>query len=495
MYRKKLIFLYYVSNKIPKNIIGNYDQIMQVILNIIENSVKYTEKGGIYIKLILEKQEIKKIAIKFIIKDTGIGISEENIKKIYDMFYVENEKSENSFGIGLYNTKKIIDSLGGKIELKSKKGQGSIFELELEFDVLEAVKNEYDKLSRKEVVIISDIPLLNEYLVDILEEYEISYYILDSYEEYLQIKEEMEEKEIVFISKNKCLEYKNNYNFSYENIIILGENDEKCFENMIDIKEINPKFIKEILDINIKKEEEKLQEKIKKDIPLYKNLTVLIVEDNDLNILYLQDILDLMGIKYDTAKTINEALEYLKENVYNIIFSDINIGESNGIEFIENINKEMNLKKIAVTAGVNDDIRKKCIEAGFDEFIEKPYSINEIIEILKKYFFEYRLFENNIKINTENKKYYEIFLENIDYETALIEKMNNEKSWEDIKKILHKVKSGVFILNEIELLENIFKMEEYAKKQNSEMIEKEICHFKENISKIREMIKDENSFS
>ena len=134
--KKGLNFYYKKSNIIPNYVIGDLDKLNQVLFNIIGNAIKFTKKGYIKLETKVFYEDSDYIGIKFTIKDTGIGIPEEEIKfvfEIYNQLRSTNSRRYNGTGLGLTISKKLVELMGGKIYLNSKQGHGSIFSFKLKF--------------------------------------------------------------------------------------------------------------------------------------------------------------------------------------------------------------------------------------------------------------------------------------------------------------------------------------------------------------------------
>ncbi|MCM8567930.1 ATP-binding protein [Gramella jeungdoensis] len=129
------------DKSIPKKLIGDPLKISQILINLIGNSIKFTENGDIWISVKKNKQEDKKVFLQFEIKDNGEGISKEKQKAIFDNFTQGSTQINRKFGgtgLGLSIVKNLLSLLNSEIDLESELGQGSKFSFELEFEAPEA---------------------------------------------------------------------------------------------------------------------------------------------------------------------------------------------------------------------------------------------------------------------------------------------------------------------------------------------------------------------
>ena len=136
---EKVIELNYsISEKIPVYLNGDSLRIRQILINLISNALKFTEKGNVDISVDLHKKENNAIYLKFFVKDTGIGIPESMKYKIFNVFAQADDSTSRKFGgtgLGLPITKKLIELMDGNINLESKEGKGSIFNFIIKLNI------------------------------------------------------------------------------------------------------------------------------------------------------------------------------------------------------------------------------------------------------------------------------------------------------------------------------------------------------------------------
>ena len=179
---KQLKFCADTKNMVHKNVITDKLRLNQVLLNILENAVKYTRPGGkIYFQIReLEEQEPGFAKYEFCVKDTGIGMSEEFQTRIFDEFSQENNGARTSYkgtGLGMAIAKQYVDLMGGKIEVSSRQGVGSAFTVEIPLLIAEHVLTEEKEKLRKDidlhglhVLLAEDNDLNAEIAIALLEE-------------------------------------------------------------------------------------------------------------------------------------------------------------------------------------------------------------------------------------------------------------------------------------------------------------------------------------
>ena len=130
--RKELSFDVDVDEILPRRMYGDAGKIKQIVINLLTNAVKYTETGGLSFRVSMEERENESCKVKFSVKDTGIGIPQKDIEKLFS-YYEGLEEEKNSLiqgtGLGLDISKKFTDLMGGSLSCESSYGKGSEFVL------------------------------------------------------------------------------------------------------------------------------------------------------------------------------------------------------------------------------------------------------------------------------------------------------------------------------------------------------------------------------
>jgi signal transduction histidine kinase/CheY-like chemotaxis protein len=145
-------FIFKIDSKIPNYLIGDPTKLSQILMNLINNALKFTHNGEVIVTASLVSLVEKNADISFEIKDSGIGIPEDKLESIFDSFSqgsIDINRKYGGTGLGLTIVKKIVELLGGKINLKSKVNEGSIFTFELSFKI--AKKPREIRIKNKEI--------------------------------------------------------------------------------------------------------------------------------------------------------------------------------------------------------------------------------------------------------------------------------------------------------------------------------------------------------
>ena len=191
-------FLLDIDDAIPDNLIGDTTKLSQIILNLINNALKFTQNGNVTLIAKLHALENENATVYFEITDTGIGIPKDKQKKVFESFSqgsIEVNRKYGGTGLGLTIVKKLIHLLGGKIHLESEVGKGSTFNFKLHFDVskkstekVQEIKSYNDDQLKNKVILLIEDNKINQMITrKMLENKSISCEIVDNGEEAIEL--------------------------------------------------------------------------------------------------------------------------------------------------------------------------------------------------------------------------------------------------------------------------------------------------------------------
>ncbi|OFY24945.1 MAG: hybrid sensor histidine kinase/response regulator [Bacteroidetes bacterium GWF2_33_38] len=166
---KNLVLIKEYDKKIPDVLLGDSIRLHQIILNLVSNAVKFTSKGKITVSVRLLSEDDEKVNIEFSVTDTGIGIDNDKIKKIFETFSQASSGTSRLYGgtgLGLSIVKQLVEPQGGKIEVESRIGEGSTFRFILPFlktDIIQEIENEILEIDTEikniKVLVVEDMAL------------------------------------------------------------------------------------------------------------------------------------------------------------------------------------------------------------------------------------------------------------------------------------------------------------------------------------------------
>lgn len=416
VHKKGLEMLLNISPEIPRLIWVDQVRLKQVLINLLGNASKFTEKGEIELKLSLLPAESneEEVCIRFAVRDTGVGIKPEKQAKIFEAFSQEDISTTKKYGgtgLGLTISNSLLALMGSRMQLESSPGNGSTFyfDLKVKFENSDIIAKKYELVDIHHALIVDDNEnnrmilermlalkgiktslAKNGYeaiqkLIDgeqfdvVLMDYHMPY--LNGIETARQIRENFDKQPIIFLhssSEDKgiiqaCKE------LNIQHRLVKPIKMQEMFETLLKIKQNNPSKVHQ----EPKPEQDTLE-------VIANDASILIVEDNSINMLLARTVLNNLapGVKIREATNGQEALDKFEEEVPNIVLMDVQMPVMNGLEatkIIRNHYKDRDIMIIALTAGNVKGEKEKCLNAGMDDFISKPFVEDDLIKLLEKW--------------------------------------------------------------------------------------------------------------
>ncbi len=393
-------------------------KIKQVLINLISNAVKFTDNQGT-IDVIIEKvtESGDDIAVKFTVKDTGVGISDEQSKKVFEAFTQADSSTSRKYGgtgLGLTISAGLVNALGGALKVESNLGEGSSFYFILEMPKKEIERNKIIKPMK--MAIYTPIEVRTKDSDHYLEEYLLSFAHLSmmrfkTFEECISASSSLFDALYIHYDKinqeelNQIVEHHG----SHSNIILVTK-----LNKHRSIQEISNAFTQVIYEpitfskveksfnqlVEYKNKEVKIEDKTitppTNTKQLFSNIHALVVEDNPINQKMIQHTLKNIGISSECANNGREGLSmYMKDaDKYDIIFMDIQMPVMNGIDAtkamiaFEQSKQLEHTPIVAVTANALKGDREHFMAEGMDEYVSKPINLEKFISVLKLFFQE-----------------------------------------------------------------------------------------------------------
>lgn len=388
----------------------------QILINLLSNALKFTPEGGrINVYLQQEPSPVGDSYVRchFRVKDTGIGMTEEFQKKIFDTFTREEkaqiDKIEGT-GLGMAITKAIVDAMKGSIEVQSELGKGTEFHVTLDLEKAD-IKKENMKLPPWRMLVVDNNEELCQSAVCSLKEIGIdAQWVTDGKTAVEMAKKYHEEQnpfEIVLLDwkmpdmdgLHTAREMRKHLGEEVPILIISAydwsEIEEEAAEVGIQGFIAKPLF-KSNLFLGLKHymlDESEKEEKEESDLHnSFLGKKILLAEDNDLNWEIAEDLLSEAGFELERAengKMCVEKFEQSAHGYYDVVLMDIRMPIMNGYDAAQAIRAsarpDAKLPIIAMTADAFSDDIQRCLNCGMNEHVAKPIDVNRLTQILKKY--------------------------------------------------------------------------------------------------------------
>ncbi len=390
---KKVELLYDIDKELPVKLYGDSLRLRQIIINIVNNAIKFTEEGYVKLNIKVNKIDGDNIELFISVKDTGQGIREEDIGRLFGAFrQVDLKKNHNKegTGLGLSISKQLVELMGGTIDVRSTYGEGSEFFFTVKQKIInseKAAQIKEEKINGKNITISGYSK--EKYLLDSLKTLTESYGF--TYIEHSKVYEENIPVDYFFTDLDAVKYEIKSYlgKRSGDTQLVIMQNPMKENHNDQSATVVNkPLYTLNFCQvINHEKQIGFLEtdDFINFTAP---DAHILIVDDNEMNLKVATGLLQPIGMKMDTAESGKDAIKMIDENRYDLIFMDHMMPVMDGVEttmFIRKMEGDYfkNVPIIALTANAVVGAKETFIKAGMNDFVAKPIEMKEICNKLK----------------------------------------------------------------------------------------------------------------
>lgn len=400
--QKGLELFYTIDKQADISIISDSLRLKQILINLIGNGIKFTEKGFVCVEVSVIQRYKDKATFQFVVKDSGIGIPAHKYQQLFKAFNQLDSSMARKYGgtgLGLAICLKLVELFDGKISVESNETFGTSFTFTINTDIMNVKQSTQININannKKNILLISDNKEFAESLMIQLKNYyfKIELHSVERFfneafiEEYDSIildfpnEEDLIKKSIATINT-----------LNKQHWIVLFQLGNKI--NHFDANNSNINFLskpikwKKLLTY-ILKDGKKITEPEEKSSftwkKIYTTKKILVVEDNLINQRLILKILEKMDLKADVANDGIDAIEMQDVEFYDFIFMDIELPTLNGSEVSRYIRKQSKYPHqpiiYAMTANVMEKNDEFCNIYGMNGFISKPISVEEIQNIL-----------------------------------------------------------------------------------------------------------------
>lgn len=419
-FEKNIEMICYIEPDIPSQFNGDAVRVRQVLVNLLGNAIKFTQGGEILVSLtkaggIYLKNNKQYLDIELSVKDTGIGISKEKLAKIFESFTQADSSTTRKYGgtgLGLTISKNIAELMFGNLTVQSESGRGSTFTLHLPLEVMNQhpqISSKH-KLPLKKVLIVDDNATNSWQIQQIFNYFGISSEVAGSAADAIIKLEAVKNASNPFdlIVTDYHMPEMDGVEFTKEIrkklftseqpvVLMLSALEKSLFQHEADntgIYHILTKPVKlyelyGLLCLLFMKE--KQVSKTLVAVPVIKKFAetslVMVVEDDPINMMLITEVLRKMGFEILKAENGRKALEILPHHQPGLIFMDVNMPELDGFATTRLIRQmaepHCNVPIIALTADAMQGDKERCIEAGMNSYVSKPFRLEEIESVLK----------------------------------------------------------------------------------------------------------------
>ncbi|MBF0399058.1 MAG: response regulator, partial [Desulfobacterales bacterium] len=409
---KDIEIIFSASRDVPVLLIGDSLRLTQIIINLTNNAIKFTQKGEVILRVTLLESTLERVMLKFSIRDTGIGITPEQISKLFSSFSQADTSTTRRYGgtgLGLAICKRLVEMMGGEIWVESEIGIGSTFSFTANFGIQTTSISVEPRMNFKNMkaLVVDDNSASREIFKAQLEDLEFEVDSASLGTEALVILKDstflydlifMDWKMPVMDGIETSKKIRENKVFKRIPIIMMtayGREDihrqaEEVGVNAFLIKPVKQSLLLDTVSEILGKREPKkpLDEKQEESdsVNKIKGAKILLVEDNSINQQVAREILEAADVILEITDNGKKAVDRVKSFQFNAVLMDIQMPVMDGYEATRKIRElGIDVPIIAMTAHAMKSDREKCIESGMNDYVTKPINSEQLFSTLSRW--------------------------------------------------------------------------------------------------------------
>jgi len=411
-----------IAPDVPERVIGDSLRLGQVMNNLVGNAVKFTEQGEIVIRVQQLDQADGISTLHFAVRDTGIGMTEEQVARLFRAFTQADSSITRRFGgtgLGLTISKKLVEKMGGDIAVSSEPGKGSTFSFTISLPVSSHAHIERSpaELRGMRVLVVDDLEISRLTLRELLSSWQFQVTEAASGQEALELIAQRADNpeqafELVLLDWKMPgmdgVEVARHIRESAQNkqiaklpviIMVTAHSKEILLQEAhgLDLDAVLNKPVTSsglfdtIMDFqggHKHRHDESSSADIVGNASAIRGARILLAEDNETNQLVAIDILERMGLDVTVANNGREVIELLQQADFDAVLMDLQMPVMDGLEAARRIRREERwngLPIIAMTAAVMEQDRAACSAAGMNDHVAKPIAQQELLHALLRW--------------------------------------------------------------------------------------------------------------
>jgi signal transduction histidine kinase/CheY-like chemotaxis protein len=410
--------VYVIDANVPQRIMGDVVRLRQILVNLINNAIKFTRNGEIFLSVRTEQQIGDNCELMVSVKDTGIGIPKDKLESIFEAFTQADSSVTRKYGgagLGLVICSRLVSIMGGRIGVESSEGKGSKFHFTIRAAALGGqsgpqAQERSTELEGRRVLIVDDSSTNLQILSAECKQWEMIPYAIGSPTEALELLKRGDQFDLAIYDMQMpekdgvqlAMETREHSQSSQIPIILLSSwdlSDPRIRDNhdlfaatvmkplkISQFRALLKSVIGKQAAVNkVKQVFHRTTQKLSAEIPV----SIIVAEDNLINQKLIQRMLRSLGYEPTIVGTGLEVLSSLEHAPSDLVFMDVQMPEMDGLETTQKIRQKYGTnagpKIVAMTAFALAGDKEKCLQAGMDDYLSKPFVSEQVASMIRKW--------------------------------------------------------------------------------------------------------------
>ena len=419
-HEKGLELLADAASNVPGQLRGDALRLGQILVNLVNNAIKFTARGEIRLKIELLEQTGEKAQLRFSVRDSGIGMTREQAAKLFQPFSQADSSTTRKYGgtgLGLTICRRLVELMGGQIWLETEAGVGSTFWFTLWLGVGQAAgtgKHVPGQFQKLRVLVVDDNASAREILVELLESLADCVHAVSSGPEALAAIKERDADapyDVVFmdwrmpgmdgLEATRLIKNESSLQKQPAVIIVTAFAREEVREQaerlhvdgFLEKPVTKSMLVDSLVNVFAASTHEDVAAAMTQESPRLEGMRILLTEDNEINQQIAVELLEGAGAKVDVANNGRESVDKLFQGpippAYDAVLMDLQMPEMDGYQATTKIRSDdrfTRLPIIAMTAHATMEERQRCLDLGMNDHVSKPIDPVLLFETLGRYY-------------------------------------------------------------------------------------------------------------
>jgi len=408
-----------VYSDVPPDLIGDPLRLKQIITNLVNNAIKFTNKGSVIVRTMLEEQKQNTVTLKISVTDTGIGMTEDQQQELFRAFTQADTSTTRQYGgtgLGLVISKKLVEHMSGDIGVESSLNQGSTFWFTVKIQIADDSSTIYEmnRLIEKRVLIFDTHPTARLALSHSMQQWEMAVDEVDDLEILEELAFQANDTQYPFdvivmgvgqdqLESQQVIETIRRLqdHLKLPIVVLINSTDQQtvqrfqllnvsCLTKPIISAKLHEVLINSLFYPNKLNSIASITQNKAPDQNEINHINILAVDDNEANLKLLRTLLEDMGHTVFEAMNGAEAVEQIQINTPDLVFMDIQMPVMDGVEATKTIRslderKYLQIPIIALTAHALSGEKEALIRAGLNDYLTKPVSEEQLRATISKW--------------------------------------------------------------------------------------------------------------